>query len=265
MSRLERILVKLAQNHARHLIPSGWDSGRDVIERVQWLARKLADYNVLVIVGELDPPLRNLQDLHVQDWVQNYARLYYLLTQSLLPSQTGISAYYADEHLPVVVVLEGQSAPVLGTFAGFVTPYVASQQTRDRISELELIGLMDVVLDELAADDLARPTYENLRAACVDVVKRLLQATMRHVSLTGFDRPILGTQPVVPSDPTPPPKPATTPSEPPSDLPEHTLEMLPDDDAPLAPTEQMFIDRLPLPRNPSDRTPPVPPLPDDKE
>lgn len=280
MSRVERILSKLAQRHAPHLLASAGLPSDDAVLRVQWLARKLAHYSVLPLVGELAPQTEHLKDIHVEDWIQGYARLYHILAGGLFPSLKGLDAHYADEHLPVIVVLDGAAAPVISTMAGYVTPYLALRHPRgsvpmrgtglDAQNTSEITALMDTVLLDLEAGDLPRAAYAGLRDAGVQAIQHMLFSTVRTVSLTPFDQPVVAsTPPVDLPQATPAPQQPVHPA--PSALPEdgslqYEMDYLPEeDDAPLAPTEEMFVNKLPLPRSSSNRMPPVPRLPEEPE
>jgi hypothetical protein len=269
IARLERILHKLAQEHAAHLVPPGWEKSGEPAARIQRLARQLASYNLAVLVGELPAEVAGLKDVYIEDWARGYGQIYNLLAQGLFPSFSQVNAFYADDHLPPVIVLQGEAVPVTVIIAAYITPYLAVRQRQGKVSDLELRGLMDVVLDELEGGDLPRPVYEQMRENGVIILRQMLNAPVRHISLSPFDRPILDDivpppLPDAPSVPPPPPKPA-------GQLPEqarlqHELERLPDDEAAQTPTERLFVNPIPLPERPkpSRRRPPVPDLPEDE-
>jgi hypothetical protein len=267
-ARIERILHKLALQHAPHLTPPNWEHQGDPIERIQTLARRLASYNIVTLVGDLPPELERMKELHIQDWLRGYGQMYALLAQGLFPSYTRLNAYYADDHLPPVAVLQGEAIPVMVALAGFIAPYVAARQTDKNVSDLELRGLMDIVLEELEGRDLPRHVYEGVRETGVTILRGMLRSTVRHISLTAFDKPILDTiQPPLqlPREmrSAPPPPPQSLPEE---QLLRHELERLPDDDQPPTATQEMFIRGIPLNRRPANtRRPPVPDLPSDDD
>ncbi|MFW5691793.1 MAG: hypothetical protein ACOCX3_00425 [Chloroflexota bacterium] len=276
MSRVERILSKLAQRHAPHLLTSGFVQTNDRVVWMQTIGRKLADHGVLVAIGGVSPVIAPAQQVHIEDWIGTTARLYRLLAGALFPSLNQLTAHYADDQHPVVVVLEGSAGPVLAALAGCIIPYVGLRQVNaSSVTEKDLDALMDVVLAQLEATDLPMATYNGLRDNAVVLLRQMLSATVRHISLTGFDPAMLPlvrsmTDRQAPAAPGPlpgPPAPASAPQTPPSparpaEQPAHELELLPDDDQPPTPTEQMFVDRLPLPRGGSRRMPPVPNLPE---
>lgn len=279
-ARIERILFKLAQQHAPHLAPPGWDQIGDPIERVQKLARKLASYNLIILVGDLPAELVALREIHIQDWIRGYGQLYNLLAHGLFPSYARLNAYYADNRMPPVVVLDGQSTPVMTVFAGCICPYLGLRQpARQHVTDLELRGLMDYVLNELEASDLPRAVYEGLRETGVELLRQMLASTVKHVSLTLFDKPELvrmiqppappspvGTQPAVSAPETPPPPvpPKRSPMAEQAKL-QYELEYLPEDDKPPTPTREMFAVNIPLPPQSGKRRPPVPDLPGDQD
>ncbi len=189
-TRLERILTRLARQHAPHLLLP--PSAESDAKRLAVLARKLANANVLVMMGYLPAPLLPSRVTHVQRWVDLYGQLYDLLARNLFPSFTEVAAQYADDKLPAIVVIQGAATPVIGVMAGFVTPYIATRQSHPMTSEAELLGLMGILLDELEAGDLPRARYEALRAEGVSVVRDLLACPVRQIGVTLFDRPIFG-------------------------------------------------------------------------
>jgi hypothetical protein len=300
-ARLERILIKLARQHAPHLTPPGWEQTGDVLQRIPTLARQLARYNLLVLMAYLQTGLLGERDSAVQAWVNEYGHLYSLLTRNLFPSLTAINAQYADDKFPPLVVIRGEATPVMNVLAGFVTPYVAARQAQPTGSEVELFGLVGIVLDELEAGDLPRTRYEALRTECMAVIQRMLASPVRQITLTPFDRPIIGqTKPLTappdqlpeekPQTPVPESKEATKPRKPAAQpeavktpaaspplnsgeagrgaappLPKFELPMLEDDpNDPPTPTEQLFKTTIPMDTGRFKRRLPIPDLPDDE-
>ena len=255
-ARLERILYKVSQQHAPVLTPPGWNQTGDPINRIQKLARALAGYNITILVGELAPELLHQKDRYVQDWVRQYAQMYNLLAQGLFPSFGKINAQYADDRLPPVIVFYGEATPIIGVLSGYITPYVAVRHGATA-SDLELRGLMTVILDELEAGDLPRAVYDAMLAQGVVILKQMLKTTVRHVSLTLFDKPIIETIQQTKRETSPPPPPKV----PETKQLNYELEYLPEDDNPPTPTEEMFVVNIPL-RKSTTRRPPVPNLPD---
>lgn len=268
MSRLERILSKLAQRHAPHLLARRQHITANPVARVQALARKLARYGVLVLVGQVDDALAPHRQLVVEDWVQAYARFYASLAVPLLPSYAQLEAREADAEVPPIIVLLGQAAPVIDVCAGLVNPYLAQRGPEGGITDLELGGLMDEVLVDLDVDNLPPAARRDLRENGRLALRRLVNAPITLISLTTFDRPILPPAPRMPPatlPETPAAKPQVAPAPDPAPM-DYELEQLPDDpDAPPTPTEQLFTRELPLLRSASDRLPPVPRLKDEDD
>ncbi|GAB4512135.1 MAG: hypothetical protein OHK0046_11200 [Anaerolineae bacterium] len=260
LKRIERILSKLAIRRAAYLTPPGWDQRGNQIERIQKLARELANHGYFVFVGEVPASVTSAMEVHMQDWVRSYGQMYNLLAQELFPAFSGYQAYLGDQNQPMVVVFDCQAAVISGLMSGYVAPYVAVRQpTRNQVSELELHGFMSILLRELAAEDLPRETQQSIIESGVHI--------LRHISLTGFDAPILdgmqipdprqtGTMPVFRDSPPPPPGL-------PQERVKETLVQLPDQANIPTPTEEMFVP-YPIPRTNSgstSRRPPVPDLP----
>jgi len=284
-SRLERILVSLARRHAPQLLePEKIDAPT--------LARRLADYNILILVG--DPGKSSIQAAlpDIQTWVDGYTGLYDLLTRNLFSMFTNISASYADGELPAIILINGTATPVMQQLAGYVAPYIAKRQGRRDVTDVELTGLMDIILDELEANDLPREEYRQLRAAGVQALREMLNAPVRQLPLLPFDHHIFGDlsqEPEVtpsvspPASPpeviaplpepgvqsplssapveqrTAPPKPDTLPQTPPP-----TPEAPPIDEPPLDPFDSSIPVFFELPKRGTKRRPPVPDLPEDK-
>jgi len=190
-ARLERILQNLATLHAPTLLMRGWPHMAEPTLRLSGLARALAAYNLLVIVGDPATPSIDESITKIQAWVNGYATLYQLLARSLFPSFTELSADYADGELPVVMVIKGTATPVIEVMAGYVAPYIVKRQFQQTIYEAEVTGIMDAVLDELEAGDLPREAFRQLRSDGAAVIKRMMvNAPLRQLALTNFDRPM---------------------------------------------------------------------------
>ena len=271
--RLERILEKLVKKHAPHIMQPGWNQGKDEITALQFLARKLADNGVLILVFKIPQNIQAAKDVYVSDYINLYSRLYNTLVRSLFPSLIHLEAHYADDRLPPVIVLNGDATPIFAVLAGYITPYLAIRQPTGVINDLELIGLMDAVLSELEARDLPSAVYHEVRANAVEILKQLLGAQVEHISLTAFDKPILNAKDlIVPVQkrntgmlqPPPPPPPSLPQQQ--AQI-KHDLETLPEDDQPQTPTERMFRVDVPIRDSHHDtkRKPPVPPLPFKKD
>ena len=272
-ARVERILDKLARRQAPHLVPHGWDRlPGSSIQKVQRIARKLADYDVVVIMGLLSDDHMPMKDLHIQDWVRSFHQFYNLLAKELFPSYSGFKAYFADMRMPPAVVLEGEAVPVMNVLAGYVTPYVGIRQNRGDATLLEIQALMDEILGELAADDLSYEDYVTLRQGGVNLIRQMLRSTVQHISLTLLDKPILDqVEPIRLQGPATSPRPGTMPEEntlkptPNTDAGDEQLkqelELLPEDDQPTPATNEMFLYNI-VTRNKDGRKPARPPLPE---
>lgn len=277
-SRLEHGLIAVARRYAPTLIPSGWQKPGDYPGALPELARALAAYNVLILAA--DAPQNA-----VKAWTDGYLDCYKLLSSALFPSFTRASAFYVDQEEPLIVAIYGEATPVIVALAGFVAPYVSARQGT-RPMEVEMLGMMDMILEELEATDLAREEYRRLRDSGAAVLRQLLDQPVRQIAVTPPTRPIFNEMaaqrpatrtethaqvaappaeratPPPPADlPEPPPPPATLPEEaqtralpspPPPELPESAAARHFDPDA------------VPIFFNPSRTTlpkPPVPPLP----
>lgn len=221
-ARMERILKKLAQRHAPYLLNN---VPADMDERLRLLADGLAKNGVLVIVAEV--PSDNFEQ-RVSEWVGAYGDMYFLLVQALFPSLAHLDPVYADDNRPPIVVVEGQPAALMAVLGGYVAPYLALRQRDKLVSEAELRGVMQFILDELEASDLPQGIYTQLWREGVKVLHRLLRMQVTHYAVTSFARPLFqqiqqeqlqvqhSPQPNKPEQHrTPPPPPEMLPEEPP--------------------------------------------------
>ena len=190
--RLEQLLLALAQQYAPQLAQS-WDRTGDFAQRLPVWVRQLANYNILVIMGDFPYSLQTLgQDVnaYIQTWVNGYGQFYHLLARALFPSYAHLSAHYTDDKWPLVIYMQGAATPVIQRMAGFVAPYIVQRQLDSIVYEAELVGLMDLILDELEAGSLPRETYKALRSEGIALLKQMLAAHIRQLALAEFDRAI---------------------------------------------------------------------------
>lgn len=184
--RVEQILLTLAQQYAPQLV-ADWrgDTGH--------LARALANYGILVIMGDHPYSLRGLgEDIRasIQAWVNSYGQFYSLLAQTLFPSLNQVSAHYTDDKWPVIIFIRGNAQPIIQRMAGYVSPFIFYRQLNSPVSEIELLGLIDMILDELEAYSLPLEVHKHLRVQGVALLKQMLNSQMRQLLLTDFDKPL---------------------------------------------------------------------------
>ena len=199
--RDENVLVALTEQYAQPLL-SMWDRRGSFDERLPRLARGLASYNILVLMADQPYSLQNIQQnigMVIQDWANNYVELYRRLCRDLFPSFSQVSLHATDDRWPIIVYLRGTATPVIQRMAGFVAPYIVQKQFSPTLSEVELMGLMDLILDELEAGNLAREVYKQLRNDSVEILKKMLATPVHQLSVTEFDRSIFSdSQRIVP-------------------------------------------------------------------
>jgi hypothetical protein len=156
--------------------------------------------------------------------------------------------------------------------AGFAAPYIAQRQSLPTVSEVELLGLMDTILDELEATDLPREEYKMLRTDGAGILKDMLRSPVRQLALTTFDRPLFSDIPQpAPQPPSTLPETGTLPEMPPRR--EEVLKPAPQPPTPPAEEEEdelLFDSSIPIffarkPRDPKKPRPPVFRLPDEDE
>lgn len=187
--RLEQILTRFAQQHAPQILMRGWPGMDDPKWRHAGLARRLAAYNILVLIGAPDTTSIHEAAPAVQKWVNGYASFYNMLTQNIYPSLTTINAEYADGGMPVIIAMRGEASQVMEVMAGYLCPYVVKRQYRPTISDVEIKGLMDMMLDEAGGEKLSREQFKTLSRSGMDIIKKmLLNPPLRQLPLTIFDR-----------------------------------------------------------------------------
>lgn len=268
--RVEQILLSLVRQHAPNILQN-WDQRGGYEQRVPRLARALADANILVLMADQPPSLaviaRDAQTL-VQEWVNGYWKFYTRICREIFPSYIQLSAHTTDNQWPLVLYLRGEATPVIQRMAGYISPYIVERQFSPVVSEAELIGLMDIVLDELEAWNIPREAYKRLRGDGAAILQEMLGTAIQQLPLTEFDRTIFtDSRRFIPVK-----------SAPPATLPEATHHPVPQqaDTTQLNPTEQILptangeaAPRPPLVRRDNregerKRRPPVPPIPGEK-
>jgi len=254
--RDENVLVALTEQYAQPLLPM-WDRRGTFDERLPRLARGLASYNILVLMADQPYSLQSIQQnvgTLIQEWANNYVALYRRLCRDLFPSFNQVSLHATDDRWPIIVYLRGTATPVIQRMAGFVAPYIVQRQFSPTISEIELMGLMDLILDELEAGNLARETYKQLRNDSVEILKQMMATPVHQLGVTEFDRAIFtDSQRLVPVR-----------VEPPMTIPETAPHSLP----PLmttppirqADTEQLMSTDIMPTQSKTDEVVPVPPM-----
>jgi hypothetical protein len=254
-ARLERTLIAIARRYAPPLVPETWRSAGDYRGSLPALARALASYNVLVLLGDLPDALAHQASVQFKAWADAYIALYTRLSETLFPSYTQASAYYADQDWPPIVIIYGAATPVIVVLAGYVAPYAAARHGTVP-ADVELLGMADEMLDALEADDLPRAEYRRLRADLVEALRGLLALKVRPIALTRPERPLFNLpEEIVPAAPPPQSLPEAPAS--PASLPEDAPMMAPEP-VHRPGTVPIFFDSS---RRPS-RRPPVPDLPE---
>ncbi|MDQ7027687.1 MAG: hypothetical protein Q9P01_19005 [Anaerolineae bacterium] len=184
-ARMERILKKLAQRHRPYLLQN---LPTDIDDRLRLLADGLAKEGVLVIVGDVPPENYEVQ---VSRWVGAYGDLCLLMAKGIFPSLAKLSAVYADNNRPPIVVVEGQPAAVMEQLGRYVAPFLAMRQNDNRVTDAELRGLMQFMLDELEAQDLARAIFNHMWQEGIKILRYLLQMDVTHYAVTSAARPLM--------------------------------------------------------------------------
>lgn len=268
-ARLENGLIHVARRYAPALIPAGWQKAGDFPGPLSMLAGALASYNVLVMASDA-------AQASVKAWTDGYLDFYRLLCGALFPSYTRVTAFYVDQEQPLIVAVYGEATPVITSMAGLVAPYVVARQGT-RPLDVEVTGMVDMILEELEATDLPRDEYRRLRDDGAALLRQLLDVGVRQLAMTPAARPIFGdmaaqnpvatratmTQPRAASSAPPPPTDLPEPPPMPPDTMPEEIQAPPAQAAPEAPSRAFDPDAVPMFFSPQKggNVPPVPPLP----
>ncbi|MCB9450480.1 MAG: hypothetical protein H6672_03525 [Anaerolineaceae bacterium] len=265
------------------------------------LARKLADFNILVLTGDTLPTFQYIADdtpRHLEAWVNTYGEIYKAFVGALFPHHNpNITGHHTDSQWPVIIYLRGVITPVIQAMADYVVPYIAVRQTERSIMPFELVGLLDMMLVQLEGQDIHHDVRTQLQNTCVQHLNTLLSSPIRQYPLMpGAPDLFTDSRPIQPIEiqsqrppvsgspaPEPPPKPPgvpgmmpqagrTDPSEPiitthdtgtSSPLTEPTLPRLHDTGAhrPNGDTQQLS-ETNPIPPGIEDQMTPSPDVPD---
>lgn len=287
--RVEEILITLARQYAPPVLQT-WDRSGDYHDRLPRLARALANYQVLVIMGDFPYSLQNVNrdvSTMITDWVDTFGEFYKLLAHRLFPSYLKVRAHYVDDKWPVLIYIKGDAAPIIQIMAGYLLPYIELRQVSPLVSEAEIVGIMDLILEELDGSIL-RDDYRSVRAEGVSILRKMLSAQIRQLSLTDFDREIFtDSRRIIPIREPLPPLPGKLPEEdleatrpdihaiplerlaynPPDTDRLHQTDMLPSQPEAEPQHESLFESPLPVfftrkeGKDDKKRRPPLPPLP----
>ena len=239
--RLENGLIAAARKFAPRLVPPEWHKPGDYLHPLPELAHALAGYGILVMTGDVPPELAQQAALHYREWAENYKDFYNLLCPPLFPTFTAVQAFYIAADAPQIVGVQGAAIPVIEMMAGYVAPFVAARQGTTP-SEAELVGLMDIILEELEAGDLPRDRYRSLRDHGAAMIRQIMSGYTRQFPLTPPLRPVFGA--AQPTQPMPPDVPERLkPTQPPA--PSHATQTIPQPPPPIEPpTVLPEVDRV---------------------
>ena len=239
--RLENGLIAVARRFAPRLVPPEWQKPGDYPRPLPELAHALAGYGILVMTGDVTPDLAQQAALHYREWVENYKEFYNLLCPPLFPTFTALQAFYIAPEAPPIVGVQGTAIPLIEMMAGYVAPFVAARQGTTP-SELELVGLMDIILEELEASDLPRDHYRHLRDTGAALIRQIMSGYTRQFPLTPPLRSVFGDpQPPPPMPPDVPER--LKPTQPPA--PSHATQTIPQPPPPIEPpTVLPEVDRV---------------------
>jgi hypothetical protein len=249
---IELILVNIARKFAPTLVPQDWKRPGDLKKPLYTLARELANYHVLVILGERDNAMPQNNPVAVRETGEIYIRFYHLLAKQLfssLPLRIDAS-YYSYSRATLMIMFDAEARGVIEVMAGYVAPYLVERQGSHAVAPAELQGLMDKILQKLDAGDSSQADYRLMREEGAEILKQMVAMRLRQLSLTRFDEPFFSEiqQPV--------PPPASLPEE------EDTQRARPFVDQSSMPTPSEEPDFIKAMREPRQKPPEPPTLPE---
>lgn len=183
MSRLERLLLQLGQQHIAAKLPS---LPSDPHERNAAIADLLADEaGILVLRGDFPKQYINQSQYVIEHWVKPYVTIYDLIARTLFSTQRHVYWVTIDNNLPPILLVTGELYFLTGVLAHYVAPYVAERQ-RNPLPQYsaELRGICGYMLDEVGGEDLSPRAYNQLREALMNQVRLLIQQAIRQRNLT---------------------------------------------------------------------------------
>jgi hypothetical protein len=247
LNRLEHILTVLTQQ--RQLSPAHLPA--DIEQRSRALAATLAREGVLVLAGDVPPHLPDHEQWLVQ-WVQIQVQFYKLLAETFFPSFAGYKPpVYADRMLPAVVVFDTENAVVAAALAKILIPYVALRHGQSPILDVEIRGMMQMVLQDI--DPAKLRDHESLTSNGIALLRQWLAMPIQQIPLIEPEQPLyeelqapLAAPPAAGATAPTPIKPDKVPPAappPPNTLPE--LDKLTSQPAKTE-TQEMFASKVPI-------------------
>lgn len=188
---IELILINIARKFATNLVPQDWKRSGDLKKPLHAFARELANYHILVILGERDNDAPQNNPVAVRETGEIYMRFYHLLAKQLfssLPPRIDAS-YYSYSRSTLMIMFDAEARGVIEVMAGYIAPYVVERQGSRAIAPIELQSLMDKILQKLDAGDMNEPEYLRIRDEGAEIIKQLVAMRLRQLPLTRFDEP----------------------------------------------------------------------------
>lgn len=276
ISRIDRILRKLAEAHYPDLLANYW-AEQNEDKRIRTYSRQFAQVGVVLVAGSIPDEYTlnpQIKARVVGQWIRPYRKLYQLLTQRLfsnMPALHQFESRYADTLDPPIVILRGEATAVLHWVAGCINPYVDNRQQYKSATRAEFYSIMSMILDALEAGSGQLRT--ELITAGITFLEEMINSPVNHISLTRFDDEVvklLGLTQAGRKSPKPPPagmpEKEVAPPAPPNDTPEThipfdtSLDYV-EDSTPTA-TAEMFRYEVNTDTGP---LPPLPPIPNPKK
>ncbi len=267
-AQLVQRLIAMGQQVAPHNLPP---TNPPTVQWVASLMREMPNYSRLVLVGDAPQITGEHLAHYLETWVRSYHNIYVGLTSVLFPSSQRSAHTYFDSKRPAIIYITAESSVVLREISKTVYPYITSRQQTGGATIPEINGVIDQVLQDLAADDLDRAVYRDLKHYCVQQVYDVLAGSIVQEEIMGFNNayPPVGPQHTIPHQPGPappdeggiprieePPKPDTLPGLGPTGKRE-TSELPPLNDQGTCTVANMLADN---PQNGTGRTAPLLPL-----
>ncbi len=185
LNRLEHVLTVLTQQH--NLYPANLPT--DIEQRSRQLAKLLAREGILVLAGDVPAAYMADRDHWLIQWVQIQVQFYKLLAETFFPSFAGFKPpVYADRELPALVVFDTDNAAVTDGMAKILIPYVALRHGQNLILDVELRGMMQMVLQEI--DPAKSRDHDNLTILGTPLLKQWLANPIEQIPLIEPEQPL---------------------------------------------------------------------------
>ncbi|GAB1420607.1 hypothetical protein MASR2M15_07150 [Anaerolineales bacterium] len=193
--RIKQLLIQYTQQQAPQLLSQLQNQNDQEV----FLTRGLAKQGKLILI--LEAHTSDIEEISagINHWTALIGEIYQVICSQLFPSYGRIHAAYVDNHLPVVIALDGECAPVVYAMAHWIIPYLA-QSKKGAASEAHLQNLNKRVLGFLEMDLTDQEAYKLLSQEINKRIRLLKQASVSTVSFLPLEEGIMSLTPPAPPE-----------------------------------------------------------------